>query len=345
MKICLGVTVMKYSIPSLQILIQNYFLQRLMQQRKASPETINSYRDTFRIYFEYLLHIHGVSAQNADIKHMGLEYLQEFCKYLEEKRGNKPVTINNRIAALRSFMKYVSEMEPEYSGTAKRALMIPMQKYTIPTMDFISRNEFEAMMRVCDTNRFIGARDKLMLLLLYNLGVRVSELLAIKCSDIRNSDIPNRTSIKIYGKGRKERIIPLWKNTSRYIQKYITNNHLCDDDSLFINKNGNKLTRSGVRSRVSAIVKEAEKETKTLAEKNITPHTFRHSVAINLLNAGVDISTIAIWLGHSSIDTTHKYMVADIEMKRKAMEKAGSSGDSSYRYKPTHDILKFLNTL
>jgi len=336
---------MKSSTPSLQTLLQNYFLQRLMQQRRASHETVSSYRDTLRIYFVYLLDMHGISAISADIKHMDLEYIQGFCKYLEEKRGNKSVTINNRIAAIRSFMQYVSEMEPEYSGIARRALMVPMQKYKVPTMDFITKDEFEVMIKACDTNTFIGTRDKLMLLLLYNSGARVSELLSIKCSDIRNSDIPSRTSVKIYGKGRKERIVPLWKNTSVYIQKYIGNNHLNGDDVLFINKNGDELTRSGVRSRINAIVKGAEKDARTLTEKNVTPHTFRHSVAMNLLAAGVDISTIAIWLGHSSIETTHKYMVADMDMKRKAMEKVGSSGDASYKYKPSSDILSFLNTL
>jgi site-specific recombinase XerD len=289
--------------------------------------------------------MHGISAINADIKYMDLEYIQGFCKYLEEKRGNKSVTINNRIAAIRSFMQYVSEMEPEYSGIARRALMVPMQKHKVPTMDFITKDEFEVMIKACDTKTFIGTRDKLMLLLLYNTGARVSELLSIKCSDIRNSDVPSRTSVKIYGKGRKERIVPLWKNTSVYIQKYIGNNHLNGDDALFINKNGDELTRSGVRSRINAIVREAEKDARTLTEKNVTPHTFRHSVAMNLLVAGVDISTIAIWLGHSSIETTHKYMVADMDMKRAAMEKVGSSGDASYNYKPSSDILSFLNTL
>lgn len=336
---------MKSSTPSLQTLLQNYFLQRLMQQRRVSSETVCSYRDTFRIYFAYLVDIHGISAINADIKYMDLEYIQGFCKYLEEKRGNKSVTINNRIAAIRSFMQYVSEIEPEYSGIARRALMVPMQKHKVPTMDFITKDEFEVMIKTCDTNTFIGTRDKLMLLLLYNSGSRVSELLSIKCSDIRDSDVPSRTSVKIYGKGRKERIVPLWKNTSVYIQKYIENNNLNGDDILFINKNGDELTRSGVRSRINAIVKEAEKEARTLTEKNVTPHTFRHSVAMNLLAAGVDISTIAIWLGHSSIETTHKYMVADLDMKRKAMEKVGSSGDASYKYKPSSDILSFLNTL
>lgn len=293
----------------------------------------------------YLSDMHGIISVNAGIEHFDLEYIQDFCKYLEEKRGNKAVTINNRIAAVKSFMRYVSEMEPEYSGIAQRSFMLPMQKHEIPTLDFITKGEFEAMVDACDTNTSIGTRDKLMLMLLYNSGARVSELLAIRCSDFQNSDIPGRTCVKIYGKGRKERIVPLWKNTAVYTQKYINTNKLKANDPLFLNKNGDELTRSGVRFRISAIVKKAVKTAPTLFEKNITPHTFRHSVAMNLLVAGVDISTIAIWLGHSSIETTHKYMVADIELKRKAMEKAGAAGNISYKYKPSTDILGFLDSL
>lgn len=200
---------MKASIPTLQTLLQNYFLQRLIQQRKVSGETVNSYRDCFRIYFAYLSDIHEITATNACIEHFDLEYVQGFCKYLENKRSNKAVTINNRIAAVRSFMQYISEMEPEYSGIAKRALMVPMQKHEVLTMDFITKNEFEAMVNTCNTNTAMGARDKLMLMLLYNSGARVSELLSIKCSDLNDSDVPGRTCVKIYGKGRKERIIPL----------------------------------------------------------------------------------------------------------------------------------------
>lgn len=151
--------------------------------------------------------------------------------------------------------------------------------------------------------------------------------------------------LKIYGKGRKERIVPLWKTTSQYLNKYIDRFGIKDNDYLLIGKNGEKLTRSGVRFRVEKYVKEASNTCDSLKNKNISAHTFRHSVAMNLLQAGVDISTIAIWLGHSSILTTHKYMVADIELKRKAMERVNSSSDSTMNYQPSDDILEFLKNL
>lgn len=336
---------MKADLPTFQTLLQNYFLRRLIQQRSVSDQTVNSYRDTFRIYISFLSEEYNINAVSINIEYFELEYIHAFCKYLKNKRGNKGITINNRLAAIRSFMKYVAEIEPEYSGIVKRSLMVPMQKYEIPTMDFISKDEFQAMEDTCDTTTPLGSRDKLMLLILYNSGTRVSEMLALKCSDIKEADLPGRTCIKIHGKGRKERIIPLWKNTAVYLAKYISSNAIKEDDAIFNNKNGDKLTRSGVRFRINKIVKEASEATPTLREKNITPHSFRHSVAMNLLRSGVDISTIAIWLGHTSIETTHKYMVADIELKRKAMEQAGTAGDSSFRYKPSNDILTFLNTL
>lgn len=336
---------MKNNLPLLQTLMQNYFLQRLIQQRKASPKTVESYRDTFRIYFEYLLVVHSIKATDSCIENFDLTYIEGFCIFLENQRGNKAVTINNRLAAIRSFLQYVAEIEPEYSGIAKRGLMMPMRKHETVTMDFVDKNEFDAMLATCNTATFIGARDKLMLMIFYNTGVRVSELLEIKCADIQNGGVPGKSSISIYGKGRKERIVPLWKDTALYIQRYIRTNRLGGNEYLFVNKNGNHLTRSGVRVRINIITKEASRKVQSLSEKSITPHSFRHSVAMNLLRAGVDISTIALWLGHSSIETTHKYMVADIELKRKAMEKAGSSGDASFNYKPSSDILNFLASL
>lgn len=336
---------MNPEIPSMQTLLQNFFLQRLMQQRKVSAETTHSYRDTFRIYLRYMQDVYHKSSAEVEMKHFSLEYLQDFCKYLEEIRKNKPATINNRIAAIKSFMHYVSEMEPEYSAITKRALMLPAQKQEQPLMDFLTKAEFDSLIAVCDTNTFIGARDKLMLMLLYNSGTRVSELLAIKLSDIQKTDSVNHASLKISGKGRKQREIPLWKSTVMYINKYTKDYPVGEDGNLFINKNGDKLTRSGVRARIDTIVAKASEHSPSILEKSVTPHTFRHSVAMNLLVSGVDISTIAIWLGHSSIETTHKYMVADMESKRKAMEKAGTAGNSSYRYKPSTDLLSFLNSL
>ena len=165
--------------------------------------------------------VHGISATEVSIHNFALDYLQCFCKYLEEKRKNKPVTINNRIAAIKSFMQYVAEIAPEYSAISKQALMLPAQKYEVPVMSFITKDEFNTLVKICDTSTFIGARDELMLLLMYNTGVRVSELLEIRISDIHNADSITHASVIIHGKGRKQREVPLWKSTIKYIHRYL----------------------------------------------------------------------------------------------------------------------------
>lgn len=336
---------MTFEILSFQTLLQNFFLQRLMQQRNVSTETLHSYRDTFRIFILFICSTFNKAATEVKIDDFSLDKLEKFCLYLKEVRKNKPVTINNRIAAIKSFMHYVSEMAPEYSFIAKRALMLPAQKHEAPAMDFITKKEFDSMIAACDTRTFLGARDKLMLILLYNTGARVSELLCMKRCDIHRTESTGIASLRIYGKGRKQREVPLWKTTIRYIDRFLHDHPTDEHGFLFMNKNGDRLTRSGVRTRIDVITEKASLTSKSLLEKNITPHTFRHSVAMNLLNSGVDISTIAIWLGHSSIETTHKYMVADLEIKRKAMEKAGLAVNGAYRYRPSKDLLGFLNSL
>ena len=337
---------MKNSTPlSFQVLIQNFFLKRLMQQSNVSAKTISSYRDTFRIYLMFLSKYYNTVASNVEINHLNREYVQKFIEYLEDNRGNKAATINNRLAAIKAFMKYVSEEAPEYSNIVRQTLMIPFQKQEKPMMCFITKDEFKSMTDCCDTSTAIGARDKLMLLLLYNTGARVSELLGVRHSDIIELDNVSHTYVKFYGKGRKERSVPIWRSTAVYLKKYVNTHKIQEDEYIFVNKNGDNLTRSGVRFRITHIAQKASVFSPTLAEKNITPHTFRHSSAMNLLQSGVDISTIAIWLGHSSIETTHKYMTANIEMKRKVMEKVGDMGNTSYKYKPSNDILNFLKSL
>lgn len=331
--------------PTFPSLLQYYFLNRMMQQRKVSSKTIESYRDTFRIYIDFLKNVYHIPVQAITMEHFEREYIIKFCRYLEDVRGNKATTINNRLAAIHSFLKFVMEQNPEFCGDLKPSLLIPFQKTEHIAMDFITKEEFNAMIALCDTHTFLGCRDKLMLMLLYNTGARVSELLNMKLKDFQYLETPSNASVSIYGKGRKERIVPIWKDTAKYLVKYVETNSIEDDDHIFKNKNGCELTRSGVRSRIDRIVSLAEPKVQTLAEKNISAHTFRHSVAMNLLHAGVDISTIAIWLGHSGLNTTHKYMVADIEYKRKAMERAGTSGNDSYSYKPSKGILDFLNSL
>jgi site-specific recombinase XerD len=212
-------------------------------------------------------------------------------------------------------------------------------------MDFLTRNEIDAVLDVCSTKEALGRRDRMMVLILYNTGIRVSELLSLRCRDITFDGSGTAGYIHVTGKGRKERNIPLWKTTASCIKKYVEERGLKQDDKLFANHTGEELTRSGVRYRIDCLVEKAQKKIPGLKNKNISPHTFRHSTALHLLQSGIDISTIAIWLGHESINTTHKYMEADVEMKQKTLEKIAEPSVRGYRFKPSKDILAFLSSL
>jgi site-specific recombinase XerD len=184
-----------------------------------------------------------------------------------------------------------------------------------------------------------------MLFLLYNTGVRVSELVGLKVQNVVTDAGGLPSYIHIYGKGRKERDVPLWKSTGTFLRKFMEAHDAGNGAKLFVNRNDEALTRSGVRYRLQKLVKDASLSAPSLNQKTVTPHTFRHTVALNLLQAGIDISTIAIWLGHESILTTHKYMAADIEMKRRTLEKIQETGVKSFRFRPDDAMLAFLDSL
>lgn len=333
------------SCNNIQTLIQKYFLQWLMDQRNVSPQTIKSYRDTFRLYLRYVEKHLNVTSTKISITQFDADHILGFLSYLDKERDNNPKTINSRLAALHSFIKFLSFELPEYSGLFNRCLMVPFRKVEKRQMEFLTEDEFAALKNTCESDTELGRRDMLMLLLLYNTGIRVSELVELKLNDI-NIDNQNFTAyIRIHGKGRKERHVPLWKSTAKYLAGYIRSHNRNETDSLFMNCTDGELTRSGVRYRLNCLQKKAAEATPSLTKKNITPHTFRHTTALRMLQSGVDISTIAIWLGHESIITTHKYMEADMEMKRKTLEKMSEPGQSTYHFVPNNSVLAFLDSL
>jgi site-specific recombinase XerD len=332
---------------SFQALLQKFFLQWLTAQRNVSPETVKSYRDAFKLFIKYLTAFHKIKPSAVTINCLEAEYIIGFLDFLDKGRGNQPKTINNRLSAIYSFLRFLSFEIPEYSGLLSRSLMVPFRKEEKRQMDFLTKEEYEALQDACDQKSELGRRDKLMLLILYNTGIRVSELIGLRIKDIVLDSSGRPTYLHIYGKGRKERDVPLWKSTAVFLGKYIKTDGICcdTDDKLFINRIDGALTRSGVRYRLSRLVAKALNATPSLKHKTISPHTFRHSVALNLLQSGVDISTIAIWLGHESILTTHKYMAADMEMKRRILEKTQEPCDISFQFRLDDAMLAFLESL
>ncbi len=334
-----------YTTLSFAPLLEHYFLSYLISQKKASPQTVAAYRDSFALYLGFLSAKQHINPDKIEMKHFSLPYLESFGEYLEQERLCCSSTINLRMSSIKSFLRYAAVEAPEYSDIIRKSLSLPCRKTDKPVMAFLKKEEYEAMLEICNDGRAVSLRDKMLLMVLYNTGCRVSELINVQVSDVSISHKSGTSSIHFCGKGRKERITPIWKATARYIEQYIESQGLERKDRLFKNKQGGDITRSGVGQRITLLATKASQIAPSLKEKKITPHTFRHSTAMNLLQAGVDISTIAIWLGHESIKTTHTYMVADLEIKRKAMEKLKEPANGTFNYKPSKSILAFLESL
>lgn len=329
------------SFPSL---LQRFFLERLVNQMNASPCTISSYRDTFRLFLKFMKTEKQCSSEKITLEMVNAETIIDFLNYLETARNNSIKTRNNRLAAVHSFMSYVSYQAPEYLSIVQRVMSIPFKKTETRTIDYLTKEEVESLLSACNLKSWLGRRDHVMIAILYNTGMRVSELTAIQKKDI--SLHPNRTGcIKVMGKGRKERTIPIWKTTQSCLSEYLKEMITSTEVFLFTSQQGEKLTRSGVAYRINNLVSIASDNCHSLLKKQVTPHVFRHTTAMHLLEAGIDISTIALWLGHESIETTHKYMGADLRLKEQALAQVKEPSTAEFRYQPSTDILSFLDKL
>ncbi|SHF63358.1 Site-specific recombinase XerD [Desulforamulus putei DSM 12395] len=329
---------------SFQSMLQKFFLERLMNQMNASPDTIKAYRDTFRIFLRYMNEEKHCAPSQLTLEMINAENVLDFLQYIETVRNNSTKTRNHRLAAIHSFMNYVSFQAPEYLSVIQRVMSIPFKKTETRQVEYLVDEEVDAIMQGCDLSSWLGRRDRLMLAILYNTGVRVSELVSIKKRDISLNK--NGTgSIRVKGKGRKERSLPLWKTTKQYLEAFLKETEIHEDNYVFTSQQGKQLTRSGVTYRLACLVKTASKSCPSLRQKRVTPHVLRHTTAMHLLEAGVDISTIAIWLGHESIETTHKYMVADLRLKEQALAQTKEPQALRFRYQPPADILSFLDSL
>ena len=329
-----------------QSLLQRFFLERLINQQRVSYCTIQSYKDTFCILLKYLKDELDKKANTITMEIIDANTVLGFMNYLENVRKNKCKTVNNRLAAIKSFIEYVSYEAPEYLGILRKIKAIPFRKVEKKEICYLTKDEIDSLLSACKNSTANGRRDYLMILLLYNTGIRVSEMISLKKKDVIIFN-DKHCYLQIMGKGRKERTVPLWNSTTKYLTQYMLDHKIQSDDFLLSGRNVEHLTRSGVRYRIDNIVKKASKNCYSLKRKTITPHVFRHSTAMSLLQSGVDISTIAIWLGHESIETTHKYMIADMKSKEKALQKLHEPESKlvNKRYRVSNDILQFLKSI
>lgn len=331
---------------SVPLLIQSFFQDYIIGQRQLSKETISSYRDTFSLYLNFLQEKYDVAPDKVTMEYFSYRYVMDFNDHICKERHCSARTANQRFSAIRSFLHYAGIEAPEYLGVINKTLSLHMAKSERKEMCFLTKEEYKEMQNVCDSNKEYCHRDRLILALLYNTGCRVSELVGLRTCDFSGLQTKDGSSVLFHGKGRKDRRTPLWTSTAKLVRQYIQQESLSNGDFLFRNRNGSPLTRSGVAQRIGLLASLASRNAESLASKKVTPHTFRHTCAMNMIQAGVGIETVAMVLGHESIETTHKYVVSDIEMKKAAMEKiAGQDLAKMPRYKASKGLMAFLKTL
>lgn len=327
---------------SFSCLLQQFFIQRLIQQRQASPHTVLAYRDTFRLLLTFAHRQLGKHPSELALEDLNATLVLDFLHHLEAERHNSVRSRNARFAAIRSFMEYVAFQEPSALATVQSVLAIPMKRFEQPLIGFLSREHMTAILDAPDRNSAIGQRDRVMLAMLYNTGARVSELIGMRVDDL---ELGPSASVRIRGKGRKERLTPLWPDTAGQLKRWLKAYPRQPDQPLFPSRSGAPLTRVGVTERLKLAVKVAAARYPELAKRRIFPHLIRHSIAMHMLQAGVDITVIALWLGHESPVTTHKYVEADLAMKERALKSLQELPHAPARYRPPDSVLQFLQSL
>ena len=325
-------------------LLHAFFYEWMVQQRNASAHTVRSYRDTWRLFLRFVAERHKQTVAQLVLVDFTASEISAFLRYTEEERGDTIGTRNCRLAALRTFFGFVAGREPSAIAQCTGIMHIPTKKAPIHAPCYLEPEEVEAILIQPDRSTIAGQRDHALFSFLYNTGARIQEALNV-CPRAIRFDSP--ACVRLYGKGQKERICPLWPETVSLLKSLLRRQPGADDESIFVNRYGVRLGASGVRFKLADYVKAAIKIVPNLASKHVTPHSFRHATAVHLVAAGVDITVIRSWLGHVSLDTTNHYAQANLETKRKALERLEHS---SRRAKPPswkrdESVLAWLNTL
>jgi site-specific recombinase XerD len=329
--------------PTFDNLIQGFFCCRLIEQQGVSRRTVEAYRDTFRLLLAYLPGRLGKPMSDLRLSDLDAPDVIAFLDHLQAQRGNSARTRNARLAALRSFVRYAVSRDPMALPLANRVLAIPAKRHDKPLLGYLTRQEMQAVLAAPDASTWAGQRDRMLFAVMYNTGTRVSEAIGLRQNDL-STDQGGR-SLRIGGKGRKQRVVPLWKQTAQALTEWLKRLGPSPDGPLFPNARGRPLSRSGVEDRLEVAVKKASEACPSLRGKNVSPHTIRHTTAMHLLQAGVDLTVIALWLGHESPETTHQYVEADLKMKEEVLTKAEGVPLEASRYKPKPEVLEFLDKL
>jgi len=329
--------------PSFAALVQAYFAEYLTQQRALSAQTIAAYRDAFVLFLHFAeSHLNKSPAAMA-MTDITPELIMTFLDHLERQRHNSVRSRNARLAALRSFMKFAAHRDVSSLQVIERALGVPVKRFERPMFGYLSREEMLAVIGTPD-GTWLSQRDHVLLLLLYNTGARVSEITGVKVGDVVLDD--GASCVHLHGKGRKQRSVPLWRTTVKVMRAWIKLNPQFEATSpLLPSRNGQAMTRTNAALRLALAVQAATAALPDLAKRRVSPHMIRHTTAMHLLQAGVDISVIALWLGHESPATTHQYIEADLAMKERALARLHEPDAKIQRYRAPDSLIDFLKTL
>ena len=329
--------------PSFPALVQAYFGEYLTQQRALSPQTIAAYRDGFVLFLGFAEERLGMAPAAITLADVTPDLIMAFLDHLERQRHNSVRSRNARLAALRSFLKFAGHRDVASLHVIERALGVPVKRFERPMFGYLTRDEVLAIIGE-PGDSWLNQRDHALFLLMYNTGARVSEIIGITVADAVLD--PSAACVHLHGKGRKQRSVPLWRSTVKALRAWLHVNPQFEVTSpLLPNRDGKGMTRSNVAKRLSLAVSAAAVQYPHLMQQRVSPHTIRHTTAMHMLQAGVDISVIALWLGHESPVTTHQYVEADLAMKERALAKLHEPDAKIQRYRAPDSLLNFLKTL
>ena len=324
--------------------LQAFFVERLGRQRNASSHTIASYRDGLRLLFQFAELQTGVTPSKLDFSNLDVTLIGKFLDHLEHERHSSVRTRNVRLAAIHSFYQYAWLRHPEHGALIQRVLAIPQKRWERTDVSYLTSNEIDALLAAPNPHKSNGRRDHALLTMAIQTGFRVSEIIAVRRRDI---ELRPTAFVTCLGKGRKNRSTPLTRDTVKVISEWLREIPDQPNAVVFPGPSSDPLSRDAVRRLVTRHGNTAQRQCPSLASKRLTPHVLRHSCAMNLLQAGVDLSTIALWLGHEGIETTQIYLHADLKLKEQTIARTAplNTKNPARRFKATDSLLAFLNNL
>ena len=322
--------------------LQRYFCEYLISQRRLSACTVAAYRDSFKLLLAFLERQFGLKPDELRVDSINAERVLAFLDDLERGRHNCARSRNARLAAIRSFCRFATAADPLLLPIAQRVLAIPSKRFERKVVGYLQPIQVQALLDAPDSSTRTGLRDRVLVTLMYNTGARVSELAALKVSDL---SLATGGAVHLRGKGRKQRSVPLWRESVRLLRDWLKRMPSTPDAPLLPNSRGWHMTRSGIDQLLRVVLELAAKKNPTLGKLHLSPHTIRHTTAMHLLQSGVDLSVIAMWLGHEDIETTHQYLDADLETKKRALDRLPSPAVRQPRRKGQPRLVEFLRRL